>query len=406
MRADVLAHRSLVAVAAVGAARARCVQQRLRAQRRRRRRRPTLDLDRRPRRRRRRRPPRRRRRCVAPLTGLPDRSRDARPRPALVGEDRQHADDARPQVRHQPGRRRLRGDRRGRHHPVRRDLPVRRTPTRSGRSARRARPTSTSSRRSAGRCSPGRAATPIVDATRSSNANVDRRRRTTRTPTAYFRSDESPRRRTTSTPTRRRCSRSAPTRRRCRQPLFQYRAAATPLPPTGAAGRRREDRLHAAATQVDYDVGRHAAGLGPLRRPARPTSTSTARQIAPHERRRAVHARTRRAPPTRGRPRRRPVGSGDAWVFTDGEIIHGHVEPARHAKPATLTDGNGQPIQLTPGHTWVELPADGQRGATCPRPGRRSPAAATGRSASERRCVARTLERRASARRSSPRLTA
>ena len=60
---------------------------------------------------------------LAPLTGLPDRSCEG-VAPGARGEDRQLPDDRPPAGRDQPGRRRLRGDRRG-HHAVRRGLPVR-----------------------------------------------------------------------------------------------------------------------------------------------------------------------------------------------------------------------------------------------------------------------------------------
>ena len=67
------------------------------------------------------RPPPRSRRPIAPLTGLPDPG-GAQPRPArAVGEGREHPDVATAD-RHRPGRRRLRGGRRGQHHPLPRDL--------------------------------------------------------------------------------------------------------------------------------------------------------------------------------------------------------------------------------------------------------------------------------------------
>jgi hypothetical protein len=51
------------------------------------------------------------------------------------------------------------------------------------------------------------------------------------------------------------------------------------------------------------------------------------------------------------------IGEGPASVFTDGKVIEGRwVRPDR-AAPAQLLDGLGQPIALTPGQTWVELPA-------------------------------------------------
>jgi hypothetical protein len=53
------------------------------------------------------------------------------------------------------------------------------------------------------------------------------------------------------------------------------------------------------------------------------------------------------------------TGEGDAIVLTDGQLIRGRW--SRHEGPAgwTLTDGGGNPIDLTPGRTWVALPKNG-----------------------------------------------
>ena len=54
------------------------------------------------------------------------------------------------------------------------------------------------------------------------------------------------------------------------------------------------------------------------------------------------------------------VGSGAAWVFTDGRVIKGTWSRATREQVTTYTDATGQPIGLTPGQTFVELvPAPG-----------------------------------------------
>lgn len=53
------------------------------------------------------------------------------------------------------------------------------------------------------------------------------------------------------------------------------------------------------------------------------------------------------------------VGEGEVWVFTGGKLIRGTWKREDRLKPATLTDAAGQPIKLTPGRTWVELPEPG-----------------------------------------------
>lgn len=49
------------------------------------------------------------------------------------------------------------------------------------------------------------------------------------------------------------------------------------------------------------------------------------------------------------------VGSGEAWVLTDGQVVHGTWNRESRDVPYTLLDDEGTPIALTPGQTWVEL---------------------------------------------------
>ena len=49
------------------------------------------------------------------------------------------------------------------------------------------------------------------------------------------------------------------------------------------------------------------------------------------------------------------VGQGDALVYTAGKVTLGHWDRPDAIKPATFTDGAGQPVVLTPGRTWIEL---------------------------------------------------
>ncbi|MGH8985159.1 MAG: DUF3048 domain-containing protein [Acidimicrobiia bacterium] len=49
------------------------------------------------------------------------------------------------------------------------------------------------------------------------------------------------------------------------------------------------------------------------------------------------------------------LGEGDAWIFTDGQLVRGRwVRPAVE-QPAQYVDAAGQPIKMVPGTTWVEL---------------------------------------------------
>ena len=49
------------------------------------------------------------------------------------------------------------------------------------------------------------------------------------------------------------------------------------------------------------------------------------------------------------------VGNGDAWFFSNGQLVEGKWSRTDKTQPIQYTDVNGQPIRLTPGKTWVEL---------------------------------------------------
>ncbi len=53
------------------------------------------------------------------------------------------------------------------------------------------------------------------------------------------------------------------------------------------------------------------------------------------------------------------TGTGEVWVFTDGKVIRGTWSRPDANQPGQLLDAAGAPILLTPGSTWVELPAEG-----------------------------------------------
>jgi hypothetical protein len=58
-------------------------------------------------------------------------------------------------------------------------------------------------------------------------------------------------------------------------------------------------------------------------------------------------------------PKGELVGSGQAWILTDGAIIKGTWQRTSLTGPTTWTDMGGNPIALTPGRTWVELAPNG-----------------------------------------------
>ena len=57
-----------------------------------------------------------------------------------------------------------------------------------------------------------------------------------------------------------------------------------------------------------------------------------------------------------GSPDAQSIGTGEAFIFTGGNYIHGTWSRDDNHQPFTLVDDSGAPILLTPGRTFVELP--------------------------------------------------
>ena len=60
-----------------------------------------------------------------------------------------------------------------------------------------------------------------------------------------------------------------------------------------------------------------------------------------------------------GSPDAQTVGTGEAFVFTGGNYVHGTWSRGANTEPFVLTADDGSPIELTPGRTFVELPRNG-----------------------------------------------
>ncbi|HEX7166887.1 MAG TPA: DUF3048 C-terminal domain-containing protein, partial [Acidimicrobiales bacterium] len=58
-------------------------------------------------------------------------------------------------------------------------------------------------------------------------------------------------------------------------------------------------------------------------------------------------------------PEGKIVGEGEAWIFTEGKVIKGRWKKDSPEQVTAYTDANGQPVKLTPGQTWLELPKPG-----------------------------------------------
>jgi uncharacterized coiled-coil protein SlyX len=57
------------------------------------------------------------------------------------------------------------------------------------------------------------------------------------------------------------------------------------------------------------------------------------------------------------------TGSGDAWIFTEGTLVRGHWSRKNSTSVAAFSDDQGNPIQLLPGTTWIELARPGSAAA-------------------------------------------
>ncbi len=67
-----------------------------------------------------------------------------------------------------------------------------------------------------------------------------------------------------------------------------------------------------------------------------------------------------------GSPQALTAGSGEALVLTDGQAIGARWDRAATADPIALTTLAGDPIELSAGRTWVELPLAGHAGWVTP----------------------------------------
>ena len=53
------------------------------------------------------------------------------------------------------------------------------------------------------------------------------------------------------------------------------------------------------------------------------------------------------------------LGQGEAWVLTDGKVVKGRWRKTSAEALTQYLDQSGEPVRMTPGQTWVELPVPG-----------------------------------------------
>jgi hypothetical protein len=136
-------------------------------------------------------------------------------------------------------------------------------------------------------------------------------------------------------------------------PLFSFRGPNTSLP--GSAQPVSGVTVRFPATRVDYDW--NGSGWARTQNGRRHVDSDGA-QVAPtNVIVQFVTYKQSSADPNS--PEAVVIGSGDAWIFTAGRMILGTWTRNDENSVSVYTDGNGNPIALTPGTTWVELPRPG-----------------------------------------------
>jgi len=146
--------------------------------------------------------------------------------------------------------------------------------------------------------------------------------------------------------------------------LFTYRAAGAAVTAAGAtpsAGVHIEFRGIHITTKVDY-AWDGASGTWKRSQDGGPHNDAAGAQVAPKNVViQFVEYKDTGQVDRSGTsvPEAQLIGGGEAWVFTDGKLIKGRWNKASADAVTQYTTGDGTPIGLTPGQTWVELPPPG-----------------------------------------------
>lgn len=132
---------------------------------------------------------------------------------------------------------------------------------------------------------------------------------------------------------------------------FQYRKDGEAPAGTPANG--------VAVTMDAYDIQWHwnaATGLYERMQNGKPDKDAGGEQVTTNN---IVVLQMVYAPGISGSPDAQSIGSGETWVFTGGNMVHGTWTRSTREAPFTLVADDGSPILLTPGRTFIELPPAG-----------------------------------------------
>jgi len=143
--------------------------------------------------------------------------------------------------------------------------------------------------------------------------------------------------------------------------LFPYRAAGQASTGDAVTGLHIGYQSGTRATNVDYAWD---AGSGSWKRTqdASPFSDAAGTQAAPRNVvvQFVTYKDTGQRDPSRAVvDEAQLIGTGEAWVFSDGKVTKGRWSKPTAEAVTSYTDSAGKPVALTPGVTWVELPPPG-----------------------------------------------
>jgi hypothetical protein len=134
-------------------------------------------------------------------------------------------------------------------------------------------------------------------------------------------------------------------------PQFVYRAADAPVGGTPSQGVTVS--LDSVDSRWDWDP---ASGLYLRTMEGKPHIDRGGGQVSTNN---VVVLVMNYLPGISGSPDAQTLGTGEVFVFTGGNALHGTWSRDDRLKPFTLTADDGTPITLTPGRTFVELPRAG-----------------------------------------------
>lgn len=148
--------------------------------------------------------------------------------------------------------------------------------------------------------------------------------------------------------------------------LFTYRAAGEAATGDAAAGVTVEYKFASRATKVDYAWD---AGSGSWKRAQDGTPFNDGAGVQAAPKNLIVQFVTYKDTGQRDRSgavvdEAELVGTGDAWIFTDGKVTKGKWSKPSVEAVTAYTDAAGKAVGLTPGVTWVELPPPGAARST------------------------------------------